>query len=454
MAAESSVGEQGVSRTGGTVSNLPRSSLANGDVFRALGLPENLIVGLDTTAVTTNKSLPGIRDIPPGIHFLWVQQLGGVSRCGYWFITGARGTVRIKEWDSRNEVLGEPTGQFEAQSQKERSESVYPVLQPYTLYAQKSQTPASSDNTHPDWARSPASIWNALTGAISAETLARITGQQNAAEYLVDSIDCAKDTRLGETLSTIGNSASNKLTFLFTQDFHDLQILDLGPTSTGVADTSARIQALLIRPSNPVTEQAILGELQFTFLTGSHLGNPACLEQWWNLVLKMVLRAHALAVSHPGLTKELLQTLHAQLFYNAHYIGSSSSAAAQAKDGGGDDGTAADGFGDDTPVFQYKPLYREKLRRLLVEYRKRLGGLLAGVEGSAAAELEAVSEVFGRLETWLWRCGWDLRGTDRTDRTGGSGVGEVDSEEDEDELPVVVELDDEGREVGLVSFRD
>jgi A1 cistron-splicing factor AAR2 len=33
-------------------------------------------------------------------------------------------------------------------------------------------------------------------------------------------------------------------------------------------------------------------------------------------------------------------------------------------------------------------------------------------------------------------------------------VGEVDSEEEEDEQPVVVELDEEGREVGLVSFRD
>ncbi len=430
----------------------PPSHLRNGDVFRTLELPENFIVGLDTMAMTTNKSLLGFRDIPPGPHFLWVQLPGGVSRCGYWFSTGAQGIVRTKQWDSRLEVLVEPTTQLERQSQKDNVEAVYSALQPYTLYAHKDQAATSLDNTHPEWARSPARLWNALTSAISGQDLARITGGQNVGEHFVDSIHSAKDTRLGEMLSatSAADSASshNKLTFHFAQDFHDLQVLDLGVASTRVADTSARIQALLTHPTNPATEQTILAELQFTFLTGTHLSNPACLEQWWNLVLKIVLRAHALPTSHPRLARDLLRTLHAQLLYTEHYIGSSETNGAG--DGGGSGGNF---LGDDTPIFQYKPVYREKLRRALVGYRKRLDGLLEGDEGRVTAEQDAVGKVFEALETWLWRCGWDLRGEGGTEKRAVE-TGEVDSEEEEDEMPVVVELDEEGREVGLVSFRD
>ena len=430
----------------------PPAHPRNGDVFRTLGLPENLIAGLDTMAMTTNKSLLGFRDIPPGPHFLWVQLPGGVSRCGYWFSTGAQGTVRTKQWDSYNEVLAEPTSQLETQSQKDNAESVYATLQPYTLCAQKDQASMFLDNTHPEWARSPANLWNSLTSAISNQDLARIAGGQNIGEYLVDSIDCAKDTRLGEILSATAAADSvssyNKLTFLFAQDFRDLQVLDLGPASARVADTSARIQALLAHPTDPATEQAVLAELQFTFLTGTHLSNPACLEQWWNLVLKIVLRAHALPVSHPRLAGDLLRTLHAQLLYTEHYIGSS-----ETNDDGDSGGSGRNRPSDDTPIFQYKPVYREKLRRALVEYRRRLDRLLAGDEGHATAEQEAVGKVYEALETWLRRCGWDLRGGGRTERTGVA-TGEVDSEEEEDELPVVVELDEEGRKVGLVSFRD
>ncbi len=436
--------------TGKAGSPPPSAHLRNGDVFRTLGLPENFIAGLDTMAMTTKKSLLGFRDIPSGTHFLWVQLPGGVSRCGYWFSTEAQGIVRTKQWDSYNEVLVEPTGRLEAQSQRDNVESGYAALQPYTLYAHENQAAMSLDNTHPEWARSPGNLWNALTSAMSSQDLARITGGQNIGEYPVDSIDCAKDTRLGELLSATANPASshNKLTFLFTQDFRDLQVLDLGPASARVADTSARIQALLSHPTDPATEQAILAELQFTFLTGSHLSNPACLEQWWNLVLKIVLRAHALPTSHPRLARDLLRTLHAQLLYTEHYIGSS-----ETNDGGDGGGSGGNFLGDDTPIFQYKPVYREKLRRALVEYRRRLDGLLEGDEGRVTVEQEGVGRVFEALETWLWRCGWDLRGEGRTERSGVA-TGEVDSEEEEDELPVVVELDGEGREVGLVSFRD
>lgn len=437
----------------------PSSYLQNGDVFRVLGLPDNFIVGLDAMAMTTNRSLPGFRDIPPGPHLLWVQQPDGVSRCGYWFVTEAQGLARIKEWSRYDEVLGEPVSQFEAAGREDDMASTYPTLQPYTLHDRREGNSIATGGTLPSWAQSPAHLWKTLTSAISPEALARITGKQGVTEYLVDSIDCARDTRRGENSSGVAG-ASNQLNFLFTQDFRDLQVLDLSSMKARVADTSARVQALLLTGTtnnNPPTERDILAELQFTFLTGTHLSNAACLEQWWNLVLKVVLRAYSLAVTRPRLASDLLQTLHAQLLYTEHYLGSASATQPNHGDGDGDGNGgrgSKDGPSGDRPIFQYKPQCKAKLHQMLAEYKWQLNKLLRGLDGhQVAPEQEAVSRAFGELEAWLWRFGWDLRGASGSERVEADML-PLGSDDEEDEQPVVVELDDEGREVGLVSFRD
>ncbi|KAL2020378.1 hypothetical protein VTK56DRAFT_8507 [Thermocarpiscus australiensis] len=454
----------------------PPACLEKGDVFRILDLPSDFVVGLDAIAMTTNQSLPGFREIPPGAHFLWVQQPGGVSRCGYWFVTGAQGIVRLKQWDGYNEVLGEPASQFEARDQRANIEAVYPTLKPYALLERKDSAPALrgapsngtpgwAPRTHPDWEQSPVLLWRVLTEAISSEFLGRITGKRGVNEYLVDSTDWAGDLSRGDSLSASRAyvaGVSSELNFLFAQDFRDLQLLDRGPMKARVSDTSARVQALLSNNSNPITERDILAELQFTFITGLHLSSSACLEQWWNLVLKIVLRAYSLAVSRPALARDLLQTLHAQLFYAEHHVGSSSSSstttAPPEQQDSADDGTegssssssATDGPGSDRVVYQYKPQNREKLRLMLAQYKRRLNELLLGLGGRITPAQQAVGRAFEDLEAWLWRYRWDLRGEDRPER---DRVDVADSE-DEDDPPVVVELDEAGREVGLVSFRD
>lgn len=431
------------------------SYIGKGGVFLTLGLPEHFIVGLDAMAMTTNKSLLGFREIPQGAHFLWVQQPSGVSRCGYWFTRGVQAAVRTKKWDAQNETLGEPS-QAEAREVEASVKSVYPTLQPYTLHAHRDVPATALEGTLPEWARSPGSLWHTLTNAISDPTLERITSRKDVNEYLVDSMDCAKDTFQTDNRSSGDGPTitgiNNNLNFLFTQDFHDLQVLDLGPTQSRVADTSLRVQSLLNASSTnpgPATEEDILAELQFTFLTGTHLGNPACLEQWWNLVLKIVLRAYTLAGSRPRLSRGLLQTLHAQLFYAEHYVGPSSSQP------GDDEGAGQKGLSsEDRPIFEYKPQNKDKLYRGLVGYKRRLNDMaLSGQLGYATAEQQLVRRTFEELESWLWRRGWDLSGEQKIEREMG-GMRMDDSDEEEDEQPVVVELDEDGREVGLVSFRD
>ncbi|KAL2195475.1 AAR2 protein-domain-containing protein [Corynascus similis CBS 632.67] len=430
--------------------------LEKGDVFRTLGLSDELTIGLDAMALTTNKSLQGFREIPPGAHFLWIQQPGSVSRCGCWFISGSEGLLRVKEWDKYNEMLGEPAEPSEdARSQPDRVESLYPTLKPYMLHDHRSKSWTPLDNKDPLWARSPSSLWGVLTNAITPRALARVTRRQNVQEYIIDSTDGAH------------SSTNNGLNFLFAQDLYDLQVLDQGSLKDRVADTSGRIRTLLAtaagdKTNNGLTERDIVAELQFTFLTGTHLSNSACLEQWWNLVLKIVLRAYDLATSHPRLVADLLTVLYAQLFYTEHYVASSSSSQqpdvhSDAADGDVDDDHRGGkkkrhGPSSDRAIFQYKPLYRGKLRQALAEYKRRLGNL------AASPDHEAVGQAFEELEAWLWRKGWDLRGessdSTRAAAIVGGGFLPADSEDEEDEQPVVVELDEEGREAGLLSFRD
>ncbi|SPQ26082.1 d5fe46e6-b109-4836-b9c5-eb511e9d0f3b [Thermothielavioides terrestris] len=416
-------------------------------------------------AITTRKTLSGFRGIPPGAHFLWVQQPGGVSRCGYWFTTGVRGAVHTKQWDPYNELLVEPQTQSDTQAQSEANmETVYPTLQPYNLHDRRGHTSGGPvlgprHDVSLSWARSPASVWKTLTSGISAQYLGRVIGRGEAREYLVDSTDVAKDSGGGSERDPARDTGG--LDFLFAQDFRDLQVLDFGSMNAQVADTSPRIQALLARASNTVTERDILAEMQFTFLTGTHLGNPACLEHWWNVVLKIALRAYTLAASRPQLAEGLLRTLHAQLFYTEHYLDSS----APSSDAGpptadtdrrpDDKATREeDPDSDDRPIFQYKPHNRHKLRQALARYKGRLGEVLRGLGSHITPAQQAVGAAFEDLETWLWRCNWDLRGEEDGLERGAGGGEAADSDEDEDQQPVIVELDEEGREVGLVSFRD
>ncbi len=222
----------------------------------------------------------------------------------------------------------------------------------------------------------------------------------------------------------------------------------------------------------------LVGELQFAFLTGAHLGNLPCLEQWFFTASRLVFRAHGLAAARPRLARELVRTFHAQLAYAERFL--------DLEDGTGGDVLAAVMPGD---------MAAHALQRVLVTYRARLfdrdrsrdrerispggdgdgdGDGDAGAstrkvgedgDGGGGGEKAAVRRAFAALEAWLRRRrGWDLR-ADSYARSGGVMLedGEVVQAEradfeDEDErgefAPVVMELDAEGRPADLVSWDD
>ncbi len=204
-------------------------------------------------------------------------------------------------------------------------------------------------------------------------------------------------------------------------------------------DTTADVLAVLNFSAVGATEADIVGELQFVFLTGAHLTNLSCLDHWWHLLLDVVLRAYALVTARPRLCWNLILTLHAQLVYSDRYLVDDSGEGSG--DGSGGGGGILDSAG---------PGNRTRLREALIVYKRRLNSALLGLGDAITQEQAAVGHAFVDLEAWFWKCGWDLR-SDYVSEVVVQGLS-GDDDADDDYHPVVVQLDDRGREVGLVSW--
>ncbi|KAJ4392045.1 hypothetical protein N0V93_005666 [Gnomoniopsis smithogilvyi] len=428
------------------------SPVSGGDVFLLLDLLPNSTVGCDAKAMGTGTSqFQGIRDIPPGSHFIWVSEPNAMSRCGYWFLaTPQRQQVRVKQWDKFNEVLVTPASEFEARDMRDNVAQLYPQLIPYGTDGSSSQARTSGKDDD------AALLWRQLTACISEKLLARVTGKNkpDVGEWLVDTSDSAagedgfpRTKTTTQTYQTL--VGTGELNFLFPEGDVDLH------TATGldedlVPDTSMDILRLLDTPGTGVTEADLIGELQFTFLTGLHLSNLACIEQWWHLLLKIFLRAHKLVNLRPGLSLAFLTTLHSQMVYNETYISpnnSSDDAEPQHEYGG---------TGGATSLLDVIPGNKRKLRQALTLYKRRMNELLLNLPGGLlTSEQGQVGKAFVEVEEWFWKLGWDLRTDYVKGEKDGKDRGADDDlpyDEDDEYKPVIVDLDDHGREVGLVSF--
>jgi A1 cistron-splicing factor AAR2 len=395
-------------------------------------------------------------------------------------------------------VLGEAASQFEVRENEKNIEQTYPILIPHNFQGDAASTiappapppkdqPRRGSVPDPDFAADSILIWRHLTSAINPSFLSRVTGKKTVTEWLVDTTDGAKgDIHFPGANKLLKSIVGSQLDFLFQQDIIDLQTLNIAAGDQSGTDTTSRIIAALnsskhdsspnpgsstsSSPSTPaVTESDILAELQFAFLTGLHLGNYTCIEQWWHLLLKIILRAHQLVLSRPELTRSLLQTFHAQMIYNDRYIDHAAAANNPSNDTNpyrtAASAAGKDGSGSTNSVLETIPRNKAKLREALTIYKRRLNASLLGERNNISPEQGAVGHAFADLEAWFWRYGWDLR-SDYVQGRGDekeAGPGPVassermvlsdsDSDEGGEYAPVVVQLDENGREVGLVNL--
>ncbi|KAK6207784.1 AAR2 protein [Colletotrichum tabaci] len=411
-------------------------SLSGGDIVLIMDLPAHFTVGYDSVSFTAREFV-GVRDIPPGPHFFWVSETeASTTRCGFWVISSATEKIHVMQWDKFNEVVGEPASQVEARFQKDKIQDIYPKLAPYqfrALNATIRSVASGSSSPEPEFARNT-NIWQQLTNTISAPLLSRITARK-AGNWAVHTSDRVRgalmlpaEVELEKRIPSVVASTELKFTFSQGAKTYDAE-------SVGAARTEQAVDATAYLMSTAISDDDIVGELQFAFIVGMHLGNEACIQQWWHMLVSVVLKAYTLPLRRPELARSLLQTITAQLVYNERYL--------------------------DGSVLDYGPSYSRDLRMALIVYKRRLNEVLLTLNSLATPEQAAVGQAFSELETWVWKFGWDIRSDylrkGKTMLEDGEEVElEMDDLEAEDErgefAATVVELDESGKQKDLVSW--
>jgi A1 cistron-splicing factor AAR2 len=419
-----------------------------GDIVLILDLPPAFTVGYDSVSFTTTSHFHGVREIPPGAHFFWATETEASSvRSGFWIVASPKArNIHVMQWDKFNEALVETASRIEARFQRENIATWYPKLTPYQYRAvnanlKDSLSPRSSPTNEPAFTKNT-SIWNELTCCVSPVLLKRVTGRQSG-DWTVHTIDRVKgaiilpaEMELDRRIQSVVVGTELAFAFFQTAKTFDIDVIGSARTEQAV-DATNHILSLTDNPTSGLTDDDVVGELQFAFIVGMHLGNESCVQQWWYMTLRLVFRAYLLTVKKPRIARLLIRTITAQLVYNDKYL----------------DGSILD-YGAEHD-------HSKELRLALIVYKRRLNELLLSLNSRATEEQAAVGRAFSELESWVWRLGWDIRSdylrSGKMMLEDGEEVqvelGELEDEDERGEFAaVVVELDEQGREKGLVSW--
>jgi A1 cistron-splicing factor AAR2 len=283
-----------------------------------LDLPPSGLAGIDLLSFTTTPRFRGVKNVPPGLHFVFVASDSSLSvRHGAWFyVSPGAGSpqVFIKRWDEATEDLVVVTSQTDVMRWKANLGSIWKDgLTPYR------QTVSAKDTKEEEDVVEESTDWSELTSNINPTLLSRITGLNPDHWSLTSASSAAQDED-----SIPGLESSNSV-LRPEKELHFLPI-DLKRTwrdgatgrerSEGAQDRSWTLGELIekhCQGRNPrAQESEIIGELQFAFLMVLTLNNNSCLEQWKRL-LTVLFTCRKAIKERAHLFTELLETLKLQL---------------------------------------------------------------------------------------------------------------------------------------------
>ncbi|KAL6894690.1 AAR2 domain-containing protein [Trichoderma evansii] len=417
-------------------------SMGGGDVLLILDLPEVSLVGYDAISFTA-KHFGGIRDIPIGPHFFWVTHPdSGSVRTGFWIISYGINQVHALQWDKFTETILEPS-RAEARIQADNLESFHDKLVPYHDPSSVNSGPIKMENSVDQDSKEKFRMWKRLTESVTEEVLGRVTGQR-ANSWHVDTTDRVKGAVLLAAEMELERRFSNhllqsrELNFSFSQHSKTYTADSLGADRTLAAtDATPYMMSVINAPGKELTEDDVVGELQFAFVVGVHLGNDACIQQWWHMVLKLILKAYLLPEHCPVLASRLLQAIASQIRYSSEWLGES--------------------------ILDYGGSNSHDLRLALIIYKRRLEEVLESLDNEATIDQIKVGNAFAKVEAEVVGLGWDLYGDylrkGKIMMEDGEEVelemAELQAEDERGEwAPEVVELDEQGRQLDLVSWND
>lgn len=421
--------------------------LKSGDVFIVRGVPEGAIIGYDTHVLTVSMrdQFEGIKGIPPGVHLVWGGSAVTSLRNGFWFMSPKRasdeyGEIHVRRWDNQNEVLQEEISMAEVRIQKSELPELLPKMQSYAASNKAPLTQVNTtDSNNPTIAAKDPAIWLQLTSCMKGPMLNKVTGQKWNHWQVSSFHDYSSRSRNAnsnrEADITIDNYKDEVLNFIFPKDTRTFSETSQGRARTEQAlDSTSHIEDIINENCTYQDSDEIIGELQFCYLTGMLLGNLACMEHWAHVV-KTVFHAHTLAVEMPVFFTKFIQAVHTQFRYDNDYI----------------DGSILD---HDTNLVH-------DLTMILITFKSRLNERLIARGSTLTRDQTALATAFEEFEEWLWKWGWDLRGnyvrSGKIQLEDGEWVdAEMQDFEAEDErgewAPVVVDLEENGREKGLIKF--
>ncbi|TVY84791.1 hypothetical protein LSUE1_G001022 [Lachnellula suecica] len=411
--------------------------LKSGDVFIVRGIPKGSVLGYDNHVLTIGKEgqFEGIKDIPGGMHLVWGGSGIATLRNGFWFMSSKRasdeyGEIHVRRWDMQNEVLSEEVSQAEVRIQKGELPELLPKMQSYAA-------PVNSGNTSAV-AKDP-EIWPQLTSCMKGKLLTKITGQEWN-HWQVSSFHDYSSQPKGPNLRreadiTIGNYKDDVLKFMFPKSSRTFTDESRGRTRTEQAlDSTSYVEDIISDKCSFQDSDEIIGEIQFCYLTGMLLGNVACMEHWAHVV-KTVFHAYRLAITSPVFFTKFIQAVHTQFRYDQDYVEGS--------------------------ILEHDTHLADDLKNALITFKSRLNEQVMAQGPHLTRDQTLLANAFDEFEEWLWKWEWDLRGSyvrsGRIQLEDGEWVdAELKEFQAEDErgewAPQVIELDEDGREQGLIRF--
>jgi A1 cistron-splicing factor AAR2 len=276
-----------------------------------LNLPPSALGGIDLLSFTTAPRFRGIKNLPPGWHFVFTSSTSDLSvRHGSWFfVKGATSgipEVFIKKWDPKNEELVDETDAAERLRWRANLGSIWKEgLSPYRQSATQ-DTEGSAQEEKQDW--------KLLTAHITESLLSRIVGNKPNHWTLTSASSAPQD------LEHIPGLSSNSGEIQPEKELDFLPI-DLKrtwrPGATGRERTDAALDhtwALsdLIEQHCHNDAMELLGEMQFCFLMVLSLNNYSCLEQW-KRILSLLFTCRDAVTKRPELFVNAISTLRLQL---------------------------------------------------------------------------------------------------------------------------------------------
>ncbi|KAH8821537.1 AAR2 protein-like protein [Xylogone sp. PMI_703] len=417
--------------------------LKHGDVIIIRDVPELAIIGYDIEHIIIkgNTKFEGIKHLPPGPHLVWGGSNSSFGRTGFWLIVPEKspegyGNITVLRWDKYEETVGEEVSEAEIRIQKEGVSGIA-----NNLHAYPGPIDPGRAGLQPGWVQllsKEPDVWVGLSRYVTKELLNKVVGSESRVWKVSSSYD-RKSTEYNLPATAVEQRKQyiddEVFKFIFPQNSAAYTPFSVGYQRTQRAlDKTEDVNYIVMKACTNENPDEILGELQFCFVTGMVVGNSACQEQWAHIV-KILFQAYYCPTYRPVFFRKFIETFHFQLMYNE---------------------VALEGS-----IFEHDSKLMDDLRIILIRFKSRMNEYFLTNDAFLSEDQAAVATAFESLESWLWKWGWDLSKdyvrSGKIQLEDGEMVDvELKDFEAEDErgeyAPVVVDVDEEGREKGLIAL--